>query len=607
MALAKFISSKVSGRIRGKTDFLISYTIFDYRWARWIKEQLESESRTVTLFDWNGEDDFIEMMQMASNQGKHIIHIISLDYLYPLQQQDHSHWYHFFKKDCRRRDVTSVAVNDRAYKELRSIPKIKRINLAEKGLKAPSARDRLLQRFLQNNYSQPKQGLNFPGALPDNWNIPRPSTFFTGRIAILNDLYNNFKKDGIQTIYGLGGIGKTQVAMAYAHNQLDKYQYGLWLHLFPHKRHEADLREIGRLLGLADALIQDTDVANLKKAIMNWLNTHEDWLLVLDGCNDQRNMKEFISQTRGHTLLTSSITLSNNNAQQVQVREMDTDEGALFLLRRAGIILPDESFIIASEGNREAALAISKTMGGVPRALEVAGVFVYETKCSLDRYLVRYANERNKLTEKFKELLANGAISDEDETVLYSWSIAWEKIQKTAPAAAELLAFCAFLGPDSIPIEIIKKAVVQSANFGTPNTLEGLLDDAIGELRRFSLIDRENDTLKVNRHVQDILRDTMDKSVFDLFAERAVLTVIALLPRVNSDNWLNCQQYESHVQAFIKLIENNDPNFPKFAPFQAALLFDWMGCYLREAALYKDAEQYLERALDMRQKTTPHR
>src|SRR2546428_2639138 len=75
----------------------------------------------------------------------------------------------------------------------------------------------------------------------------------------------------------------------------------------------------------------------------------------------------------GHILLTTRAAAMGRLAQRIEVEKLDVDVGALFLLRRAGILAPDASLEQASARDRETALEITREMDGLPLALDQAG------------------------------------------------------------------------------------------------------------------------------------------------------------------------------------------------------------------------------------------
>src|SRR5437764_11320266 len=82
----------------------------------------------------------------------------------------------------------------------------------------------------------PHVSATFPGSLPAIWNLPfARNPFFTGREKVLEQLHSQLHTAQTvvalsqpQAISGLGGIGKTQLAIEYAYRYRSEYQAVLW-------------------------------------------------------------------------------------------------------------------------------------------------------------------------------------------------------------------------------------------------------------------------------------------------------------------------------------------------------------------------------------------
>jgi len=121
-------------------------------------------------------------------------------------------------------------------------------------------------------------------------------------------------------------------------------------------------------------------------------------------------------------------------------------------------------------------------------------------------------------------------------------------VEQTNPAAADLLRLCAFLHPDAIPEEILidgASTLTQALQAAANDVLA--LDNAIVELRRYSLIRRNLDakTLTIHRLVQAVLKD---ESYQCEWAERAVRVANVVFPKVQFSTWERCQLYLPQVQ-----------------------------------------------------------
>ena len=121
------------------------------------------------------------------------------------------------------------------------------------------------------------------------WNIPFPrNPLFTGRDNILKELHDALAKNKIaaltqpQAISGLGGIGKTQTAVEYAYRYAEKYIAVLWVAADTPEIFAASLAALARIECLNLPVKDEQDRNVIIAGVLQWLQTHTDWLLVLD-------------------------------------------------------------------------------------------------------------------------------------------------------------------------------------------------------------------------------------------------------------------------------------------------------------------------------------
>src|SRR5215813_6385065 len=119
------------------------------------------------------------------------------------------------------------------------------------------------------------------------WNIPYlRNDSFTGREEILEQLYARFKANHATALSqrhamsGLGGIGKTQIALQYAYEHCDEYQAVLWARAESNEALTSSFVEIARLLDLRQKDEQDQMI--IVQAVKRWLQGNTGWLLLLD-------------------------------------------------------------------------------------------------------------------------------------------------------------------------------------------------------------------------------------------------------------------------------------------------------------------------------------
>ncbi len=191
---------------------------------------------------------------------------------------------------------------------------------------------------------------------------------------------------------------------------------------------------------------------------------------------------------------------------------------------------------------------------------------------------------------------------DHPEPVAATWSLSFERVKELDPLAAELLRCCAFLAPDAIPEQMIIDGTSQLGTLLHPiaeNVL--LLDEALGTLLRFSLVQRKRDerTFFIHRLVQATLRGSIDAQTQRNYAERIVKAINQAFPDVTDyRNWPRCQQYLPHAQVCVYLIATWEFTFP-----EAGRLLNQLGYYLDDRAQYEEAEPLYHRAIVIGEKT----
>ena len=437
---------------------------------------------------------------------------------------------------------------------------------------------------------------------PPVCNIPyRRNPFFTGREDLLQQLHEYFTqaKTAALTqppaITGLGGIGKTQVAVEYAYRYKEAYHDVFWVNATARETLIEGFVAIARLLALPAKDEQDQTM--IVAAVQQWLANHTEWLLILDNADDLQLVMEFLpTGNTGHLLLTTREQAWGSVARNFTVKKMDETEGVLFLLRRANILKsPDAPLSQASSAQQATAAAIVKAMDGLPLALDQAGAYIEETPSTLDAYLKAFQRRQAELLqERGKDL------NYQHKPVATTWSLNFEQVEQLNPTAADLLRFLAFLAPDAIPEEmIIAGASELGPQLQKLSTDETLLDQPMKVLNRFSFVQRDTDKhlLFIHRLVQAVLRATLTRKTQREWAERTVRALDLAFPDVtNVELWAQCERVLPHALICAEHINDYTLALP-----EAAYLLNRTGYYLNDHAQYEQARPLFERALAIRE------
>jgi len=201
-------------------------------------------------------------------------------------------------------------------------------------------------------------------------NLPDRNPFFTGRDDVLAQLQEALAERGRAALSGLGGVGKTQTAVEYANRHLNEYDYTFWAIAHSQEALVSSYLTVAGLLNLPESKVNEQATAHSREAqlsnrvtvaglsnlpessakkqppavdaVKRWLGSHQRWLLILDNADDLGMACAFIpSGKKGHLILTTRAQAVGAIARRVEIQEMGTDEGALFLLRRAKYITED--------------------------------------------------------------------------------------------------------------------------------------------------------------------------------------------------------------------------------------------------------------------------
>lgn len=426
------------------------------------------------------------------------------------------------------------------------------------------------------------------------WKVPSPrNAYFTGRAPILERLHRTFlaQTTGVvlQILNGLGGIGKTQIALEYVYRFAHTYQAIFWVAADPQGDLLADFVRIAQFLHLSEQ--DEPDQTRIVTAIKQWFQQHEGWLLVFDNVEEVTAVHAFCPTAgKGHILITTRSQATGTIAIPCEVEPMELQEGTEFLLRRGKLLSPDLSLEQADAQEKAAAEEIVRRFGGHPLALDQAGAYVEETGQRVSDYLALYQQRQATLLSR------RGNVSTEHmDSVMTTFSLVFERVERMRPDAAALLRFCAFLHPDALPEELLQMGA-RSFDPAYRSIAEDPfeLDAALSILRIYSLLKRNPATKTVSMHrlVQDVLTQSMEHAQQRHWAEAVVRTLGQAFPDGEPASWPLCQRYLSHARVALHLIETWQMRFS-----EVAHLLNRVGHYLYKRAEYAEAQANYEQAL----------
>ncbi|MFQ5400533.1 MAG: hypothetical protein ACE5E7_13165, partial [Anaerolineae bacterium] len=344
--------------------------------------------------------------------------------------------------------------------------------------------------------------------------LPPANPNFTGRekelTAIENALHHDENTLAItQAITGLGGVGKTQLALAYAHAHRDDYALIWQLRADEAATLDGDLRQLGAALNLP---LADKDAATARAMTLARLNgMDEKWLLIYDNADAlaPRELRPYLPGGRGHRLITTRRARWQG-AQTLRLGVFSVDEAMDFWQRRLA------QRFVKSAGFDKSWADLAAELGRLPLALEQAAAYMVARGKTASDYLRLYRQQRAALWDR------QPPPEDYEKTVTTTWEMAFEYARQT-PGAAALLNLCCFLAPEEIPLEVI----ITHAG-ALPEDLAAVLadelarDDAVAALTTYSLMTQADGKLSLHRLVAAVARERMGAERATMWAEAAV-------------------------------------------------------------------------------------
>ena len=368
--------------------------------------------------------------------------------------------------------------------------------------------------------------------------VPRP-VFLAGREGLLAELDARLAggpgRPGprVAVLCGLGGAGKTSVAIEYAHRHLAEVAV-CWQ--FPAEDPAVLAAEFGVLaaqLGAREVVDPRDPVASVHAVLAR---QQAGWLVVFDNTPDRAAVERFVPPAGPGRVL---ITTQNQHwplGQALDVPVLDLEVAADFLVKRTG------------DPDRASARELADRLGGLPLALEQAAAYMQATGTTLARYLPLFRARQ-------ADLLARGQASGHPADVAVTLGLALSRLAEDAPSAAGLVRLLAFMAPEPVPLNLLLTDERAAGLLGPEAAAEvGPLlgdpvaaGDAMAALRRYSLVTPAGDGLVlVHRLVQAITRA-------QLTAEEA-------------------GQWRQAAAALVELAVPADPELPAAWPVGAVLL-----------------------------------
>ncbi|MCT7356869.1 FxSxx-COOH system tetratricopeptide repeat protein, partial [Streptomyces sp. 15-116A] len=404
-------------------------------------------------------------------------------------------------------------------------------------------------------------------------NVPLRNTSFVGRQTLLRAVEEQLGAQDTAAVlphalHGLGGVGKSQLALEYIYTHQHEYKVICWI---PAERESLILAALAHLadaLGVAPSGHDSAGAPAANAAVPAVLealrtgNPYRNWLLVFDNAEDVDAVRRYFpANGPGKVIVTSRNRAWERVATPLPVNVFDREESIELLQKRS----PDLS--------TEDADRLAEALGDLPLAVEQAGAWRAVTGMLVDEYL-------DLLARRSPEILELDPAPDYPVSVAAAWDISLERIRENNPGARQLLDICASMAPEPIPRAMLRGSRgVNITPEVDPLLRESIkLNRAVRDLSQFSLVkvDPRSDTLQMHRLLQTVLLAKLDREQHERMRDAAHQLLSAAKPGsyASSLEWRSYQMLLPHILAS-QAVTSTDTYVRELVYDTALFLYYW--------------------------------
>lgn len=376
---------------------------------------------------------------------------------------------------------------------------------------------------------------------PRIWgNIPPRNPNFTGREHLLEQLYARLR-EGTTTVlpealHGMGGVGKSQLAIEYAYRHQSDYDIVWWIPAERPGQIGQSLVELAQRLGINTSAEANIAGPAIREALREG-RPYSRWLLIFDNAESPERVRHYFPTGGSGTILVTSRNRRWSLVGGSLEVDVFTREESKELLRRSGAPIDD------SEADR-----LADALGDLPLALEQAAAWRAETGMPVAEYLRLFETKRSELLELSPPL-------DYQVPVAAAWNVSLDHLETRSVAALRLLQLCSYFAPGPI-----SRAIFSGLGGGSifPELDHALNDPirlarALREINRYSLarIDHRTNSVEMHRLVQAVLINRMSLDERERMRSGAHTLMAAADPKepTQPDNWPRYAELYGHVVA----------------------------------------------------------
>ncbi|KAL2822941.1 hypothetical protein BJX63DRAFT_417348 [Aspergillus granulosus] len=392
-------------------------------------------------------------------------------------------------------------------------------------------------------------------------------------------------------ITGLGGVGKTQIALELVYRMREREPECsiFWIPCTSYEAVEQACMTIAQMVGIHD--IEPAKVKERLKAYFSQIN--KKWILIFDNADEMdmwingsptaQPLKNIIPRSEnGHVLFTSrnrklALQLASSVLPIPDVDQQTAKEIFRNLLIRKDLLQ-----------DNHITYALLEQLAFLPLAISQAAAYINQNDISLARYMSLLNEQEGSIIELLsEEFMDDGRYTEIQNTVATTWLVSFTQIQQVDEVASDYLSFMACISPRDIPESILPSTASAKRKV-----------EALGLLKAYSFVSVHVDdsVLSLHRLVHLVTRNWLRKrETFEWSIERAAEQLDKTFPNSNHSNRQIWRDYLPHALYLVDSEEFQRDNHDDFlARLGSCLEND--GRYAEAETLFLDVLKVQERA-----------
>ncbi|KAL6904231.1 TPR-like protein [Trichoderma evansii] len=393
---------------------------------------------------------------------------------------------------------------------------------------------------------------------------------------------------GRVALVGLGGIGKSQLAIEFAHRIAEERSdmWVFWIHAATQARVEEGFRVIADAVKLTG---RNQPKANISLLVKNWLSNENNgrWMIILDSADSREVLYGSDESDGGQRPLATYLPQSRNGSVVVTTRSRDVAykiTGSNKNIIEIGPMAQTDALILLEKkleslSDVDIAKNLIHALECVPLAITQAAAYIQSRvpRSSIKKYLAEFQESEHKMVKLLNhdagDLQRDGVASN---AVLKTWQISFEYIHSQQPSAADLLSLMSFFDRQGIPEWVLNPALDETGNSesesggdgsnseidsGTGSDTGSIFENDIVMLRNYCLIttNKEGDKFEMHRLVQLSMKNWLKAfGLQEMFEQQYIELMAESFPTGEYENWAICRDLFAHIQVALdyRLDEN---------------------------------------------------